>query len=69
MAIYHATEKDCLDTEGGLQECTICLEEFEEGEVLARMECLCKFHRRCVRGWWSSQPGCEGECPTHKLSE
>ncbi|SMR41296.1 unnamed protein product [Zymoseptoria tritici ST99CH_1E4] len=69
MAIYHATEKDCVDPEGGSQECTICLEDFEEGEVLARMECLCKFHRRCVRGWWTSQPGCEGECPTHKLSE
>jgi len=66
MLIYHATEKDCLDlATGEPQECVICFEEFEEGDEMARLECLCKFHRRCIRGWWEMKGG--GMCPTHQL--
>ena len=35
-------------------ECLICLEEFEPGVSLARLECLCKFHESCLRRWWSA---------------
>jgi hypothetical protein len=41
MLVYKATEKDC----GEEIECVICLEEFEVGEEMGRLECLCKFHR------------------------
>jgi hypothetical protein len=41
MLVYKATEKDCGDE----VECVICLEEFEVGEEMGRLECLCKFHR------------------------
>jgi hypothetical protein len=36
---YKATEKDCQG-----DECIMCFEEFVEGEELARLACLCKFH-------------------------
>ncbi|EMR71483.1 putative fyve zinc finger protein [Eutypa lata UCREL1] len=42
---YTATEKDCVDD----AECTICLEEFQVGVPMARLECLCRFHRTCIQ--------------------
>lgn len=59
MFPYTATEKDCVDS----AECTICLEEFEVGEPMARLECLCRFHRACIGAWWQRHPG---RCPMHQ---
>lgn len=37
-------------------ECVICFEEFEEGDVIARLECLCRYHKVCfffyIYIWW-----------------
>ena len=65
MAVYRATEKDCTNAEGEAQECVICFEEFQAGDELGRMECLCKFHRLCIRSWWDTKG--RGACPTHQL--
>jgi hypothetical protein len=66
MLVYYATEKDCVDLASGEpQECVICFEEFEEGDEMGRLECLCKFHRACIRGWWERKG--VGSCPTHQL--
>ncbi|KAK1835602.1 FYVE, RhoGEF and PH domain-containing protein 6 [Podospora conica] len=59
MFPYTATEKDCVDS----AECTICLEEFEVGVPMARLECLCRFHRACIGAWWQRHPG---RCPMHQ---
>lgn len=59
MFPYAATEKDCVDS----AECTICLEEFEVGVPMARLECLCRFHRACIRAWFVHHPG---RCPVHQ---
>ncbi|KAI0483339.1 hypothetical protein GGR56DRAFT_238794 [Xylariaceae sp. FL0804] len=59
MFAYVATEKDCVDS----AECTICLEEFEAGVPMARLECLCRFHRRCIDAWFVNHPG---RCPVHQ---
>ncbi|KAK4504247.1 hypothetical protein PRZ48_005163 [Zasmidium cellare] len=67
MALYRATEKDCTTEEGEPQECVICFEEFEEGDEMGRMECLCKFHRACIRQWWETKG--QGSCPTHQLHD
>ncbi|EFX02655.1 fyve domain containing protein [Grosmannia clavigera kw1407] len=58
MFPYLATEKDCVDA----AECTICLEEFEVGVPMARLECLCRFHRECIQAWFVKHPG---RCPVH----
>ena len=60
---FKATEKDCI---GITAECSICLEEYEEGDVLARLECLCKFHKHCIRDWFKHKT--REECPVHKHS-
>lgn len=55
---YTATEKDCVDD----AECTICLEDFEVGVEMGRLECFCRYHKKCIREWWEKKPG---ECPVH----
>ncbi|KAL2010918.1 hypothetical protein VTN00DRAFT_3636 [Thermoascus crustaceus] len=64
MLAFTATEKDCVGQDGGAQECTICMEEYEVGEQLARLECLCKFHKACIVEWFERKK----ECPVHKVS-
>lgn len=56
---YKATEKDCSDD----AECAICLEEFEIGVDMGRLECFCRFHLKCIRGWFKTRPG---KCPIHQ---
>ena len=67
IAIYRATEKDCTNEAGDAQECVICFEEFQPGDEMGRMECLCKFHRPCIRQWWDTKG--QGCCPTHQLHD
>ncbi|OKL63535.1 hypothetical protein UA08_01200 [Talaromyces atroroseus] len=64
MLSFTATEKDCLSEDGTPQECTICMEEYEVGDKLARLECLCKFHKACIVGWFERKK----ECPVHKFT-
>ncbi|KAK2592890.1 hypothetical protein QQS21_009422 [Conoideocrella luteorostrata] len=59
MYVYAATEKDCVDD----AECTICLEEFSVGIPMARLECLCRFHKSCISAWFVNHPG---RCPVHQ---
>ena len=47
MFTFTATEKDCVDAEGEEEECIICFEEYEAGDKMARLVCLCKFHEVC----------------------
>ncbi|EKV11607.1 hypothetical protein PDIG_17700 [Penicillium digitatum PHI26] len=64
MLQFVATEKDCLGEDGQAAECTICMEDYEVGQILARLECLCKFHKHCIVDWFERKM----ECPVHKLS-
>ncbi|KAL5337441.1 FYVE zinc finger-domain-containing protein [Aspergillus crustosus] len=64
MLAFTATEKDCLGQDGTEQECTICMEEYEVGQSLVRLECLCRFHKRCIVEWFERKK----ECPVHKTS-
>ncbi|OJD16042.1 hypothetical protein AJ78_03755 [Emergomyces pasteurianus Ep9510] len=64
MLPFTATEKDCVAEDGGPQECTICMEDYEVGHALARLECLCKFHKACIVGWLEKKM----ECPVHKAN-
>ncbi|KAE8369853.1 hypothetical protein BDV27DRAFT_140948 [Aspergillus caelatus] len=65
MLAFTATEKDCLGHDGSAQECTICMEEYEVGQPLVRLECLCKFHKRCIVEWFERKK----ECPSPQLME
>lgn len=56
---YIASEKDCVDD----AECTICMEEYEVGDKMGRLECFCRFHLQCIRDWFVLHPG---QCPVHQ---
>ena len=65
MVIYNATEKDSVGEDGEREaECVICFEEFAVGDEMGRLECLCKFHRKCIRQWWDTKG--PGACPVHQ---
>jgi hypothetical protein len=59
---YVATEKDCMAGDEPA-ECIICLDEFRAGVPMARLECLCRFHRSCISEWFVNHPG---RCPVHQ---
>lgn len=65
ILVYSATEKDCRGEDGeGIAECVICFEEFAVGDEMGRLECLCRFHRKCIRQWWERKG--PGVCPVHQ---
>ncbi|CAL8070707.1 unnamed protein product [Calicophoron daubneyi] len=42
-------------------ECPICLEDLSEGDVIARLPCLCIYHKKCIDSWFRRRP----VCPVH----
>lgn len=44
--LFFSPSEDVLADEKG--ECVICLEELEPGDVIARLPCLCIYHKKYV---------------------
>ncbi|RVE60983.1 hypothetical protein OJAV_G00166130 [Oryzias javanicus] len=40
---------DVLSKDSG--ECSICLEDLVQGETIARLACLCVYHKSCIDSW------------------
>lgn len=61
MVVWRAAEKDCWivndEKKQEKAECVICFEEFEEGDVIARLECLCRYHKVCFFLFFLSTEG------------
>lgn len=51
--------EDVLTDEKG--ECVICLEDLEQGHLIARLPCLCIYHKRCIDNWFQVNR----TCPEH----
>ncbi|XP_077580272.1 uncharacterized protein LOC144201473 [Stigmatopora nigra] len=47
---------DVLSKDSG--ECSICLEELVQGETIARLACLCVYHKSCIDTWAKVKPCC-----------
>ncbi|OMJ07039.1 Ankyrin repeat domain-containing protein 6 [Smittium culicis] len=45
------------------QECSICFDEFECGDSVARLSCFCTFHSGCIKEWFKRNPN----CPVHGI--
>ncbi|KAK6340387.1 hypothetical protein TWF730_002146 [Orbilia blumenaviensis] len=73
MVVYTATEKDTFamgndaEADGQKAECVICFEEFEAGDVIARLECFCRYHKKCITDWFNRRT--DGQCPVHAMNE
>ncbi len=46
------------------KECSICMEDFVANGTIARLPCLCYFHRGCIDSWFKRGR----ECPVHARS-
>lgn len=40
------------------KECEICFEEYQEGDRIARMNCLCLYHELCIQQWLMKGRSC-----------
>ncbi|KAK6522601.1 hypothetical protein TWF281_002039 [Arthrobotrys megalospora] len=73
MVVYTATEKDTFamgndaEADGQKAECVICFEEFEAGDVIARLECFCRYHKKCISDWFNRRT--DSQCPIHAMNE
>ncbi|XP_043109101.1 E3 ubiquitin-protein ligase ZNRF1 [Puntigrus tetrazona] len=47
---------DVLQKDSG--ECSICLEDMLQGEAIARLACLCVYHKSCIDTWSKVKPCC-----------
>ncbi|XP_013876557.1 E3 ubiquitin-protein ligase ZNRF2 [Austrofundulus limnaeus] len=48
--------KDILSRDSG--ECAICLDELEQGDTIARLPCLCIYHKGCIDKWFQVNRSC-----------
>ncbi|CAL1584448.1 unnamed protein product [Knipowitschia caucasica] len=48
--------KDILSRDSG--ECAICLDEMEQGDTIARLPCLCIYHKGCIDEWFEVNRSC-----------
>ncbi|KAH3756033.1 E3 ubiquitin-protein ligase ZNRF1/2 [Pelomyxa schiedti] len=51
------------ETSSKAGECSICCEDFCEGQEAARLQCLCLFHKHCIEQWFTKPTG--AGCPVH----
>ncbi|XP_061628583.1 E3 ubiquitin-protein ligase znrf1 [Phyllopteryx taeniolatus] len=47
---------DVLARDAG--ECVICLEELQQGDTIARLPCLCIYHKSCIDSWFEINRSC-----------
>uniref|UniRef100_A0A146LSM3 E3 ubiquitin-protein ligase ZNRF1 n=1 Tax=Lygus hesperus TaxID=30085 RepID=A0A146LSM3_LYGHE len=48
--------EDVLNEDKG--ECVICLEELTQGDTIARLPCLCIYHKSCIDRWFEVNRSC-----------
>ncbi|KAL8277177.1 hypothetical protein RQP46_010425 [Phenoliferia psychrophenolica] len=66
--VFVATERTRpQEKDGRPKACGMCLEDFESGERLVRLGCLCVFHEHCATAWWAPKAdGKQGKfCMVH----
>ncbi|XP_041423471.1 E3 ubiquitin-protein ligase znrf2 isoform X2 [Xenopus laevis] len=52
----HLFGEDILTKDAG--ECAICLEELQQGDTIARLPCLCIYHKGCIDEWFEVNRSC-----------
>uniref|UniRef100_A0A8D0L7X5 RING-type E3 ubiquitin transferase n=1 Tax=Sphenodon punctatus TaxID=8508 RepID=A0A8D0L7X5_SPHPU len=48
--------EDVLSKDAG--DCAICLEELQQGDTIARLPCLCIYHKGCIDEWFEVNRSC-----------
>ncbi|CAI5465969.1 unnamed protein product [Closterium sp. Yama58-4] len=50
--------KEGDESKGSSEQCTVCLEPFQEGEMVRLLPCLHQFHSQCIDQWLQRQANC-----------
>ncbi|RXG54099.1 E3 ubiquitin-protein ligase ZNRF2 [Armadillidium vulgare] len=50
--------EDVLSEDKG--ECVICFEDLSQGDTIARLPCLCIYHKACIDEWFQVNRSCPG---------
>ncbi|KAL2762143.1 E3 ubiquitin-protein ligase ZNRF1, partial [Daubentonia madagascariensis] len=53
---FSSHSDDVLTKDAG--ECVICLEELLQGDTIARLPCLCIYHKSCIDSWFEVNRSC-----------
>ncbi|XP_043937154.1 E3 ubiquitin-protein ligase ZNRF1 isoform X2 [Protopterus annectens] len=53
---FSAHSDDVLNKDAG--ECVICLEDLVQGDTIARLPCLCIYHKSCIDSWFEVNRSC-----------
>ncbi|KAI2653214.1 E3 ubiquitin-protein ligase znrf2 [Labeo rohita] len=61
VVMFSHSVDDVLSRESG--ECSICLEDMIQGDTIARLPCLCVYHKGCIDEWFEVNRSCP-EHPT-----
>ncbi|XP_038067412.1 E3 ubiquitin-protein ligase ZNRF2-like [Patiria miniata] len=48
--------EDVLSVDAG--ECVICLDDMQQGDTIARLPCLCIYHKSCIDMWFERNRSC-----------
>ncbi|XP_071785346.1 E3 ubiquitin-protein ligase znrf2-like [Asterias amurensis] len=48
--------EDVLSADAG--ECVICLDDMQQGDTIARLPCLCIYHKSCIDMWFERNRSC-----------
>ncbi|XP_019628796.1 PREDICTED: hydrocephalus-inducing protein homolog [Branchiostoma belcheri] len=54
--ITHSIAEDVLAADAG--ECVICFEDLSQGDTIARLPCLCIYHKGCIDKWFEVNRSC-----------
>lgn len=52
---YPNNDKNSPINEDDYEECPICFEQMLPSEKVGRLECLCVFHYRCIKSWFTKK--------------
>ncbi|NXP17222.1 ZNRF2 ligase, partial [Scytalopus superciliaris] len=55
ISLCALSPEDVLSKDAG--ECAICLEELQQGDTIARLPCLCIYHK-CIDEWFEVNRSC-----------
>nr|XP_048673065.1 E3 ubiquitin-protein ligase ZNRF1 isoform X3 [Caretta caretta] len=56
LSLQLPSRDDVLTKDAG--ECVICLEELLQGDTIARLPCLCIYHKSCIDSWFEVNRSC-----------
>lgn len=62
VEIRNMYNEDIVNTEKKI-ECVICLENMDLGQKIARLRCLCLYHKSCIDLWFNKNLWCPAHPP------